>query len=319
MSNVLVLVEQAGGELKKTTLAGITFGQQVVEKSGGELHLVLIGKGVSAAAEKATGFGATKVHVVDDDAFEHYLSESYLVALEKVLDASGASVVAASSSTTTKELLARLAARRDAAMASDVLEVVDTKTFKRPMWAGNVVATVAIGTDLAVCTVRPTEFDAPAQKDGGASIEKHDVSVDLSSLKVRFVSLKESKSERPELSTASRIVSAGRGVKGPEGFALVEKLADALGAGVGASRAVCDAGWAPNDLQVGQTGKVVAPDLYVAVGISGAIQHIAGIKGSKVIVAINKDEEAPIFQVADYGLVADLFEAVPQLLEKIQS
>jgi len=204
-------------------------------------------------------------------------------------------------------------------MASEVMAIVDAKTFKRPMWAGNVTAVVELQTPTIVCSVRGTEFDAPAAADATSPIERVEVAIDLTSLKTQFVALKEVKSERPELASADRIVSGGRGVKGAEGFKLVEQLADALGAGVGASRAVCDAGWAPNDLQVGQTGKVVAPNLYIAVGISGAIQHVAGMKGSKTIVAINKDAEAPIFQVADYGLVADLFEAVPQLLEAVKA
>ncbi|MEZ4271699.1 MAG: electron transfer flavoprotein subunit alpha/FixB family protein [Myxococcota bacterium] len=185
------------------------------------------------------------------------------------------------------------------------------------MWAGNVTATVELTTPSKVATIRGTEFGAPLP-GGSADMHTIDFAVDLSTLKASFVSLKEVKSERPDVTTAKVVVSGGRGVKSAEGFKIIEQLADALGAGLGASRAVCDAGWAPNDLQIGQTGKVVAPSLYIAVGISGAIQHLAGMKGSKTIVAINKDPEAPIFQVADYGLVADLFKAVPELIAQLK-
>lgn len=316
MSNVLVFVEQAAGKLKKGSLLGITFGQKVAEKTDGELALALIGQGAGAAADELASYGA-KVYVVDGPAFEHYLAESFTTALAAIQKVSGATVIAGATSTTTKELMPRLAGRLDAAMASDVLDVVDGNTFKRPMWAGNVTATVQLTSPIKVCTVRGTEFAAPVQK-GAGSVEAVSVDVDLSSLKAKFVSFAEVKNERPDVTTADVVVSGGRGVKGAEGFKVIEQLADALGAGIGASRAVCDAGWVPNDLQIGQTGKVVAPNLYIAVGISGAIQHLAGMKGSKTIVAINKDPEAPIFQVADYGLVADLFQAVPELISAVR-
>lgn len=317
MSNVLVMIDQANGKLKKASLAGITFGQEVAKKSGGALHLLVIGHDVKGVAEQVVGFGAAKVYVVEHANFEHYLAESYTVAVVQAAKACQATMVASASTSTTKDLLPRVAARLDAAMASDVTDVIDATTFKRPMWAGNVIATVQLTTPVRVCSVRSTEFAEP-QAGSQAAIEPLSVAVDLSALKARFVSHKEVKSERPDVTTAARVVSGGRGVKSPEGFKVIEQLADALGAGIGASRAVCDAGWVPNDLQIGQTGKVVAPDLYVAVGISGAIQHLAGMKGSKVIVAINKDPEAPIFQVADYGLVADLFQAVPELIKAIK-
>jgi electron transfer flavoprotein alpha subunit len=318
MSNVLVFVEQHGGKLKKTSLVGISFGKEVAQKSGGQLHLVVIGKGVKSAAEEAASYGPAKVYLVDAPPFEHYLAESYTAALAAAQKASGATLVAGATTTTTKDVLPRLAGRLDAAMASDVLEVVAADTFKRPMWAGNVIATVQLGSTVKICTVRGTEFDAPQKAGTAAPIESLNVTVDLDALKSKFVSFKEVKSERPDVTTADIVVSGGRGVKGPEGFKIIEQLADALGAGIGASRAVCDAGWVPNDLQIGQTGKVVAPNLYIAVGISGAIQHLAGMKGSKTIVAINKDPEAPIFQVADYGLVADLFQVVPDLIDRVK-
>jgi electron transfer flavoprotein alpha subunit len=317
MSNVLIFVEQAGGELKKASLAAITFGQELAGKRGGELHLALVGSGLDSAADAAKGFGAAKVHVVDNACFENYLAESYVEALSAVVGASSASMVAAATSSTAKDFLPRLAAKLDAAMATDVLEIVANNQFKRPMWAGNVIATVELTTDVQVATVRSTEFDAPAES-GESAIEKHDLSVDLGGLKAKFVDLKGVVSERPDATVADVVVAGGRGIKAQENFKLIEDLADLLGGGVGASRAICDAGWVPNDLQIGQTGKVVAPDLYFAIGISGAIQHLAGMKGSKVIVAINKDPEAPIFQVADYGLVADLFEVVPEIISSLK-
>jgi electron transfer flavoprotein alpha subunit len=202
-------------------------------------------------------------------------------------------------------------------MASDISAVVSENTFKRPMWAGNIIGTVEVTTATKVITVRPTEFAPPT---AGAAGSIAAIACDPGASKMQFVSFDAVVSDRPALSDARVIVSGGRGVKGPEGFkTVIEPLADALGAAIGASRAVCDAGWVPNDWQVGQTGKVVAPELYVAVGISGAIQHVAGMKGSKCIVAINKEPEAPIFQVADYGLVADLFKAAPELTEAIKA
>jgi electron transfer flavoprotein alpha subunit len=317
MSNVLVLVEHAAGKVKKGSYAGITFGQQYAAVAGGKLHLAVLGKGASSAAEQVKGYGAATVYVAEHPSLDAYLAESWAGAVASLAKACGATMIAGSATSTTKDLLPRVSARLDAAMCSDAMSIVDAKTFTRPMWAGNVIATVQLETAVKVCSVRGTEFDDP--KAGAASeVAKHDFSIDPKSLKAELVSFKEVKSERPDVTTAERVVSGGRGVKGPEGFQLIYQLADALRAGVGASRAVCDAGWVPNDYQIGQTGKVVAPNLYIAVGISGAIQHLAGMKGSKVIVAINKDPEAPIFQVADYGLVADLFKAVPELIEKIK-
>ncbi len=317
MSNVLIYIDHTAGAAKKTTFPGITFGQQYAEKSGGELHLVVIGKDVGPVVDEVKAFGAAKIHVVDHANFENYLAESYATALVEAQKAAGATLIGGASSSTTKDLFPRVAARLDAAMASDVLNIVDAKTFTRPMWAGNVVATVELTTDTKVATARGTEFGPPAA-GGEAATNAVEVSVDLGALKTTFVSLKVIKSERPDIAIANRVVAGGRGLKGPEGLKLIEDLADLLGAGIGASRAACDAGWVPNDTQIGQTGKVVAPDLYFAIGISGAIQHIAGMKSSKTIVAINKDPEAPIFQVADYGLVADLFKAVPELIDALK-
>jgi electron transfer flavoprotein alpha subunit len=318
MSNVLVFVEQAAGKPRKSSLAGVSCGQHLAAKGGGALHLVVIGSDAQKAASALGGYGAKCVYAIEGASFSDFLVESYTAALAAAVQACGATYVAGATSSVTKDVMARLAARLGAAMASDVMEVVSTDTFKRPMWAGNAIATVQLKTPVKICTVRATEFAAPESKPAASPVEKLEVAVDLASFKTRFMSKKEIKSERPDVTTADVVVSGGRGVKGPDGFKLVEQLADLLKAGVGASRAVCDAGWAPNDLQIGQTGKVVAPNLYIAVGISGAIQHAAGMKGSKTIVAINKDAEAPIFQLADYGLVGDLFQAVPELMAAIK-
>jgi electron transfer flavoprotein alpha subunit len=316
MSNVLIYIDHTKGQPRPSTLAGITFGRHYAEKSGGHLHLAVIGHGVDSVIEAVKGYGAQTIHVIDAPCFEHFLTESFTPALALIRESCAATMVAGVAGSTTKDLLARLSARLGAAMVSDVESVIDSKTFTRPMWAGNVEATVELTTPVKFATVRGTEFDAPTTM-GEADINNLDFSVDLSTLKSQFVSLQEVKNERPDVTTAKVVVSGGRGVKSAEGFKVIEDLADKLGAGIGASRAVCDSGWVPADWQIGQTGKVVAPDLYFAIGISGAIQHLAGMKGSKVIVAINTDADAPIFQVADYGLVADLFKAVPEILESL--
>jgi len=317
MSDALIYIEHKDGQIKKTALAGVAFGQQVVKATGGQLHLLVVGSNIKQVAEDAAKYGAAAVYVVDHGDFANYTTEGYAAALTAAVKACNATMIAGATSTTTKDVLPRVAARLEAAMASDVIAVINDSTFKRPMWAGNVIATVELTTPIKVCTVRATEFGVPAT--GNASpIKPLEVGVDPNSFKTKFASVKWIKSSRPELTAADRIVSVGRGAKGPEGLKIVEQLADAIGAAVGASRAAVDAGWVANDLQVGQTGKVVAPDLYIAIGVSGAIQHIAGMNASKVIVAINKDAEAPIFQVADYGLVADMFQAVPELIAALK-
>jgi electron transfer flavoprotein alpha subunit len=249
----------------------------------------------------------------------HYLAEAFAPVVAEAAKAAGATWLVAAATAQGKDLLPRAAARLGAACATDVVGLGGegaTVLLRRPMWAGNVMAEVELTSAVKAFTIRPTEFP-PAQKEGQGAVTPQPVAVDAAQLKTRFVEFQELKSERPELTEARVVVAGGRGTKGD--FKEVEGLADDLGAAVGASRAAVDAGWVPNDWQVGQTGKVVAPELYVAAGISGAIQHLAGMKGSKVIVAINKDPEAPIFQVADYGLVADLFKALPELREKIKS
>jgi electron transfer flavoprotein alpha subunit len=316
MSNVLVLAEQSHGKLKKATLSALTAGREVARRSGGKVTALVLGKGAAQAAEELAGHGAEVKHA-DVPALEHYLAEVWAPVVAEVAKAAAATWVVAGATAFGKDLLPRAAARLGAAAATEVLALAGegaSVLLRRPMWAGNVIAEVELTTPVKAFTVRPTEF-APAPKAAGGSAAA--VAVSPPAVQTRFVEFQEVKSERPELTEARVVVSGGRGTKGD--FKEVEALADDLGAAVGASRAAVDAGWVPNDWQVGQTGKVVAPELYVAAGISGAIQHVAGMKGAKVIVAINKDPEAPIFQIADYGLVADLFKAIPELREKVKA
>jgi electron transfer flavoprotein alpha subunit len=318
MANVLIIAEQSGGTLKKASLNAVNAGKEVAKRTGGKLNVLVLGKGIGAVGEALKAYGAA-VHVADNAAFEHYLAEPYAQVVAEVAKALGVTFVGASATTFGKDLLPRVAARLGAAMATEVFSFMGdgaNVTFKRPMWAGNVLAEVELTTPVKAFTVRATEF-TPATAEGGGSVTAVTAAPDLGKVKTRFLEFKEVKSARPELTEARVIVAGGRGTKGD--FKEIEGLADDLGAAVGASRAVVDAGWCPNDWQVGQTGKVVAPELYIAAGISGAIQHVAGMKGSKVIVAINKDAEAPIFQLADYGLVGDLFKAIPELREKIKA
>ena len=312
MATHLIVAEHLGGKLFKGTLSAVTAAQKV----GGDVQGLVLGKGAKAVADELAKY-VGKVHYAEADALEHRLAQPYAKVIADVAKSVGASHVWAAASAAGKDILPRVAARLDAAMASDIQEVVDDKTFKRPMWAGNIIGTVELTTPVKVITVRPTEFESAAD---GVSGSVESVAADPGASRMAFVSFDQVKSDRPQLGDADVVVSGGRGVKGPEGFQeLIEPLADTLGAAIGASRAVCDAGWVSNDWQVGQTGKVVAPNLYIAIGISGAIQHVAGMKGSKCIVAINKDPEAPIFQVADYGLVADAFKAVPELTEMLKA
>jgi electron transfer flavoprotein alpha subunit len=316
MSNVLIVAEQGGGALKKSTLNAVQAGRDVARRSGGKLAVALLGQNVRGAAQELSELGCA-VHCADHAALAHYLAESYAPVVADIAKATQASYLGAAATAFGKDLLPRVACRLGAAMATEVLALAGdgpSLVFKRPMWAGNVLAEVTLDTPVKVFTVRATEFPA-AKKEGAGSVADVAVAIDAAKLRTRFVEFREVKSTRPELTEARVVVAGGRGTKGD--FKEVEALADALGAAVGASRAAVDAGWVPNDWQVGQTGKVVAPELYIAAGISGAIQHLAGMKGSKVIVAVNKDPEAPIFQIADYGLVADLFKALPELRAKI--
>ena len=277
----------------------------------GDVHVLVAGEGVSGDAA-ATLDGAAKVLVADDAAYGNGLAEPIADLIVSL--AGDYTHIVAPSTASAKNVLPRVAALLDVMVLSDVSAVVDADTFERPIYAGNAIQTVKSSDPVKVMTIRTASFDAAAT-GGAAAVEAVAAAGDpgLST----FVEDRVAESDRPELTSAGRVVSGGRGIGSEDDFKIVEQLADKLGAAVGASRAAVDSGYAPNDWQVGQTGKVVAPDLYVAVGISGAIQHLAGMKDSKVIVAINKDEEAPIFQVADYGLVADLFTAVPELTEKL--
>jgi electron transfer flavoprotein alpha subunit len=318
MGDVLVFAEHVKGKLPKTTRAAIEAGRQAASRIGGACHAVVLGKGIEAVASEVAGYGVKKVFVVENDALEHYVADAYTEALAQVVKDKSIEVLVATSTAVGKDLLPRVAARLGVGMASEVVHFNEDGTLTRPMYAGNVIATVKLEGSPRVVSVRATAFDA-AKKDGGGEVEKVAVSLDAAKIKAKFVAFNETKSDRPALTEASIVVSGGRGLKNGENFTTyIEPLCEALGAAMGASRAAVDAGFVPNDLQVGQTGKVVAPTLYIAVGISGAIQHLAGMKDSKTIVAINKDAEAPIFQVADYGLVADLFKAVPELTEEIK-
>jgi electron transfer flavoprotein alpha subunit len=317
MGNVLVVLETHAGQLRSASLPAVTFGKQIADKAGGKLSLLVIGKDVGKVAEEAAKYGAAEVLVADDAKLEHYMAETYAPIVAKVTKDKGATVVAATATTSGKDLLPRVAALLDAGLVSDVIAIVGPNSFKRPLMAGNVIATVEVATPIVVATVRQTEFKPAAAEGAAAPIAKVDASV-ADGARAEFVGVQESKSERPELAEAKIVVSGGRGMKEGKNFEQVAALADLLGGAMGASRAACDAGMVPNDLQVGQTGKVVAPQLYIAIAISGAIQHLAGMKGSKTIVAINKDPEAPIFQVADYGLVQQWETAIPQLLDEIK-
>jgi electron transfer flavoprotein alpha subunit len=315
MSNVLVVAEHLHGKFPKTTLVGLTAGKTLAEKSGGKVLAIVLGKGIDGLASELASYGVDVV-AVDGPQFEHYVADAYTAAIADVVKQKSVEDVVATATALGKDLLPRLAARLGAGMVSDISGIVDGTTFVRPMWAGNLFATVKVEAGPRVISVRGTAFE-PAAKGGSGAVEK--ASASAGEGKTKFVEFAETKSDRPVLTEASIVCSGGRGLKNGENFTTyLEPLCDALGAAMGASRAAVDAGYVPNDLQVGQTGKVVAPKLYIAVGISGAIQHLAGMKDSKVIVAINKDEEAPIFQVADYGLVADLFKAVPELTEEVK-
>ncbi len=310
--SVLVVSEHDNAELKPATLHTVAAAGEIAGSD--EIHVLVAGTGCQAVAQAAAAIaGVAKVLLADAPEHEHRLAENLAPVIVALMQdsARGYSHVLAPATTSGKNTMPRVAALLDTQQISEISEVKAPDTFVRPIYAGNAMATVKSNDPVKVLTVRITAFDAAAAEGGSAEIEAVASSGDsgLSS----FVGQQLTESERPELTSARIVISGGRGMQSGENFAMLERVADKLGAAVGASRAAVDAGFVPNDYQVGQTGKVVAPDLYVAVGISGAIQHLAGMKDSKVIVAINKDEDAPIFQVADYGLVADLFTVVPEL------
>jgi electron transfer flavoprotein alpha subunit len=304
--SILIIAEHDNSSLKPATLNSVTAAQEI----GGDIDILVAGSACQAAAEQAAQVtGINKVLVADDAAYNHALAENVAPLIAEV--GAGYSHILATATTTAKNIMPRAAALMDVQAISEISAVVSADTFKRPIYAGNVIATVQSSDAIKLLTVRGTAFDGAAAVGGSAAIEaigsSHSAGVS------EFVGEEVAASDRPELTAAKIVISGGRGMANGENFDLLYSLADKLGAAVGASRAAVDAGFVPNDMQVGQTGKIVAPDLYIAVGISGAIQHLAGMKDSKVIVAINKDEEAPIFSVADYGLVADLFTVLPEM------
>jgi electron transfer flavoprotein alpha subunit len=308
--SILVVAEHDHGTLKKATLNAIAAAQKI----GGDIHVLVAGNGAGDAAKAAANAaGVAKALHADAAPLGEFLAEN--VAALVVSIAKNYSHILAPATSNGKNVMPRVAALLDMQPISEIIAVESPDTFVRPIYAGNALATVQSGDAIKVITVRATGFDAVAATGGSAPVEKVDAPADsgLSS----FVGREVSKSERPELTSARVVVSGGRGMGSGDNFKILEPLADKLGAAMGASRAAVDAGFVPNDWQVGQTGKIVAPELYIAIGISGAIQHLAGMKDSRVIVAVNKDEEAPIFAVADYGVVGDLFQVVPQLVEEL--
>lgn len=308
----LVLAEHDNQTLKGATLNTITAAQ----KFAADVHVLVAGHQCAAVAQAAaTVSGVSKVLVADDPALADGLAEN--VAAQVLAIAAQYQQILAPATAYGKNIAPRIAAKLDVAQISEILSIESTDTFTRPMYAGNVIATVQSSDAMKVITVRTTAFDAAVAQGGTANVES--IAPVAGHAAARFVGREIAKSDRPELTAAKVIVSGGRGLGSADAFKILEPLADQLGAAMGASRAAVDAGYVPNDWQVGQTGKIVAPQLYIAVGISGAIQHLAGMKDSKVIVAINKDAEAPIFSVADYGLVADLFEAVPEFVKELNS
>ena len=308
--SILVIAEHDNNELKGSTLNTVTAASEI----GGDVSVLVVGSDSSSVAEQASKIsGINSVIHEDDPIYKNFLAEDLGNLVVSVAD--GFSYILAPATTFGKNFLPRVAAKLDVQQISDIISVEDADTFKRPIYAGSCIATVKSTDTVKVITVRTTAFDASPIIDSSVTVNSGAV---VDSLKnASFVSDEIAESDRPELTAADVIVSGGRALGSSENFEIIEALADKLGAAVGASRAAVDAGYVPNDYQVGQTGKIVAPNLYIAIGISGAIQHLAGMKDSKVIVAINKDEDAPIFQVADYGLVGDLFEAVPELTDSV--
>jgi electron transfer flavoprotein alpha subunit len=321
MGDILVFLQHNEGLILKASASALTAALEIKEKhAGGEIVVVCLGPGAKKAAELAASYGIKKAYVNESPALEKYIAPPYSAALKACFEISGARYLCLASTSTGKDLAPRVAACLDLGQASDIIAVNNDKTFRRPMYAGDIFADVRLLTEKAVITVRASAFSGlVAGGSGEITIEEFDFQIPGFSFG-EVASYEISKAERPELGDAEVVVSGGRALQSAENFEkYVFPLADVLGAGVGASRAAVDAGYAPNDWQVGQTGKIVAPGLYIAVGISGAIQHLAGMKDSKVIVAINKDPEAPIFEIADYALVADLYAVVPELVEKIKS
>ena len=316
MGNVLAFCEFNGSNLKTSALANLAFARAAATAHGGEVIALLVGAGAQAASGAAAKY-APKVVVVDDSKLDHYLAETFAPVLARLAKEQNATVVTATATAVGKDLMPRVAALLDAGMASDIAKSEGTNKFVRPILAGNAYSTVEITTPIICVTVRQSEFEPAAELPSAGSVTSAPAG-DLDAKGAKFEKLDAQKSDRPDLGDAKVVVSGGRGMREGKNFKVLEELADLLGAAMGASRAATDAGMVPADWQVGQTGKIVAPNLYFAVAISGAIQHLAGMKGSKTIVAINKNKDEPIFQVADYGVVAEWEKAVPELIAEIK-
>jgi len=316
MGNVLAFCEFTGAQLRSSALSNLSFARLAAQAHGGNVVALLVGAGAAAAGPEAAKY-APKVVVVDDPALAHYLAETYAPIVAQVAKAEGATLISATATSTGKDLAPRVAGLLDAGMASDVAKLEAKDTFMRPILAGNAYSTVQVTTPIIVVTPRQSEFEAAAALPAPGTVATAPAGA-VNALGAEFVRIDAQKSDRPDLSDAKVVVSGGRGMKNGANFKVLEELADLLGAAMGASRAATDAGMVPADWQVGQTGKIVAPNLYFAVAISGAIQHLAGMKGSKTIVAINKNKDEPIFQVADYGVVAEWEKAVPELIAEVK-
>ena len=314
---ILVIAEHRNNNLKNSTLSAISFAKSVSES----FDILLLSNDTSVLSDKLAKFGAQTVHTVESDEFENYLAGPYKTAVAEAVEALDADMVVAAATTTGKDFMPGVAAKIEAGMASDIVGTIEEDgelLFKRPVWAGSAIALTELTTEKKVVTVRVSAFDSALELDSSSTVSELSLEEDLEA-DAEFIELTENESSRPELTDADIVVSGGRGLKSKEGFDdVMEGLADSLNAAIGASRAAVDSEYCSNDLQVGQTGKIVAPKLYMAVAISGAIQHLAGMKDSKTIVAINKDDEAPIFEVSDYGLVADAFTVVPELVKMIK-
>ena len=324
MADTLIIIQAMGNELSKSNLAAAGFGREAAAASGGAFDILLLGPSASGLSAAAAGLGGGTVFTMSSTELEVYTAEAFAAAAAAFLADHPYRLVAAATSSATKEYFPRLAALLDVPMASDVLKVESVDPQKvvltRAVFVGNLLATVELEAPQALATCRSSEFEPQTPGGETSTVEPVETPAGLASSGKTFVGIEAASSDRPDLKEADIIVSVGRGVRGPdEGIPLCERLADVLGAALGATRAVVDAGWLANEFQIGQTGKIVAPEVYVAIGLSGSIQHLAGMRNSKTIVAINKDPEAPIFEVADLGLVADLFDAVPELTAALES
>lgn len=320
MTKILVVAEHQDGEIKKSTFATLSLVKQLAEKTGASFDLLVIAEDASAYTSALEGYGAGQIFAASGEVFKNYLAQPYATAIAEAAEKSAAQYVVAPDGTFAKDVMPRVAGKLGAGMVADCVGLADGDDllYKRPMYAGNIIATVKVNTPKTVITVRASEFDELAASGGQSPVVALESAAEQGG--ASFVSLEKSVSDRPDLTEAEVVVSGGRGLKDAENFwGIMNPLADLFGAAIGATRAVVDSfTGVPNDMQVGQTGKVVAPKLYIAVALSGAIQHLAGMKNSKTIVAINRDADAPIFQIADYGLVADAFTAVPEFIEKVK-